>query len=210
MTDAPDIVETLSEEGPDPNGVRRHAKKMLTDYEYRRTYRRIDFYRPNRKQLEFHNCQAREVALRAGNQLGKTQAAGFQLASDALALYPGWYKGRQFLTRPPIERATDFLGWAACTTQGKTRDGAQTKLLGDIRQEKGLGTGMIPLDNIVGRPTMARGISDFVDTVRLRRETGGNAMIRFKTYEMDREAFQGEPVDEIWLDEDISRTDDTV
>ncbi len=57
---------------------------------------------------------------------------------------------------------------------------------------------------------MARGISDFVDTARLRRETGGRALIRFKTYEMDREAFQGEAVDEIWLDEDVSRTDDSI
>jgi hypothetical protein len=56
---------------------------------------------------------------------------------------------------------------------------------------------------------MARGISDFVDTVRLTRETGGSALIRFKTYEMDREAFQGEAVDDL-VDEDISRFDDTV
>ena len=206
MNDQP--AET--EEGPDPNDLRRHAKKMLTEFEYRKKYRRIDFYRPNRKQLLFHNTIAREKALRAGNQLGKTQAAGAQMTFDAIAYYPGWYEGRRFLERPKIERAEDFLGWAACTTQGKTRDGAQIKLLGDIRTEKGLGTGLIPLDNIVGRPTMARGISDFVDTVRLRRETGGNALIRFKTYEMDREAFQGEAVDVIWLDEDISRFDDTV
>jgi phage terminase large subunit-like protein len=61
---------------------------------------------------------------------------------------------------------------------------------------------LIPIDHIVGRPTMARGISDFVDTVTLRREGGGSAAIRFKTFEMDRKAFQGESVDEIWPDED--------
>jgi phage terminase large subunit-like protein len=198
------------DEGPDPNDLRRHAKKMFTETEYRKKFRRIDFYKPNNKQLEFHNTVARERALRAGNQIGKTQAAGAQMTFDALSFYPGWYSGRRFIERPKIERAEDFLGWAACTTQGKTRDGAQTKLLGDIRQDKGLGTGLIPLDNIVGRPTMARGISDFVDTVRLTRESGGTALIRFKTYEMDREAFQGEACDEIWLDEDISRTDDSI
>jgi hypothetical protein len=66
---------------------------------------------------------------------------------------------------PKIERPYDFIGWYGCTTSGKTRDGAQVKLLGDIRQQGGLGTGLIPLDNIVGKPTMARGISDFVDTI---------------------------------------------
>jgi hypothetical protein len=44
----------------------------------------------------------------------------------------------------------NFWGWVASTTSTTTRDGAQTKLLGDVRQEDGLGTVMIPLDHIVG------------------------------------------------------------
>jgi phage terminase large subunit-like protein len=190
------------EQGPDANQVRRQAKRMLTEIEYRKKYRRIDFYRPNQKQLEFHNLIAPERMFRAGNQLGKTHCVGAQLAFDALGRYPDWYQGRRFETPPAIERPFDFLGWVASTTSTTTRDGAQTKLLGDVRQQDGLGTGMIPLDNIVGRPTMARGISDFVDTVNLTRESGGRALIRYKTYEMDRKAFQGESVDVCWLDED--------
>lgn len=203
MTDqtADNVAETI-EEGPDPNDLRRHAKKMLTETEYRRRYRRIDHYRPNLKQMEFHNLLATEKMLRAGNQLGKTHAASAQMAMDALCLYPDWYTGRRFDDPPKIERPYDFIGWAGCTTSLKTRDGAQVKLLGDIRQQGGLGTGLIPLDNIVGRPTMARGIADFVDTVSLTRESGGNAVIRFKTFEMGREAWQGEAVDEVWGDED--------
>jgi phage terminase large subunit-like protein len=198
------------EQGPDPNDVRRHAKKMLTELEYRRRYRRIDFYKPNPKQMEFHNNTAPERALRAGNQTGKTTAAGAQMVFDALRRYPDWYKGFRFETPPKIERPFDFLGWVASTTSTTTRDGAQTKLLGDVRQHDGLGTGLLPLDHIQGRPTMARGISDFCDTVALRREGGGRALIRFKTYEMDRQAFQGEACDEIWTDEDVSRDDDTI
>jgi phage terminase large subunit-like protein len=196
------------EEGPDANQVRRQAKRMLTELEYRKKYRRLDYYRPNPKQLAFHNLIAPERMFRAGNQLGKTHCVGAQLAFDALGRYPDWYQGRRFETPPPIERPFDFLGWVASTTSTTTRDGAQTKLLGDVRQQDGLGTGMIPLDNIVGRPTMARGISDFVDTVTLQRESGGRALIRFKTFEMDRKAFQGESVDEAWLDEDAG--DDSV
>src|SRR5207244_2797500 len=82
--------------------------------------------------------------------------------------------GRQFITPPKIERPYDFIGWYGCTTSVKTRDGAQVKLLGDLRQQGGLGTGLIPLDNIVGRPTMGRGISDLVDTISLVREGGGH------------------------------------
>jgi phage terminase large subunit-like protein len=190
------------EEGPDPNDVRRHAKKMHTEMQYRQKYRRIDFYRPNPKQMEFHNLLVNEKMIRAGNQLGKTQSAAAQMTMDALSLYPGWYTGRQFIAPPKIERPYDFIGWYGCTTSDKTRDGAQVKLLGDIRQQGGLGTGLIPLDNIVGRPTMARGISDFVDTITLRRETGGAAILRGKTFAMGREAWQGEAVDVVWGDED--------
>jgi phage terminase large subunit-like protein len=198
------------EEGPDPNSVRRHAKKMLTNIEYLKKYRRLGFYKPHPKQLEFHNLLATEKCLRAGNQLGKSHAGAAQMAMDAIGWYPAWYEGFRFDVPAAIERPYEFLGWAACTTSATTRDGVQTKLLGDIRQSDGLGTGLIPLDSIVGRPTMSRGISDFVDTITLRRESGGRALIRLKTYEMDRRAFQGESVDEVWLDEDPSRDTDTI
>jgi len=211
MTAAPAVhLAENVEEGPDPNDVRRHAKRMFTEMQYRQKYRRIDFYRPNDKQREFHNSLAKELMLRAGNQQGKTHAAGAQMAMDALALYPEWYEGRRFIKPPPIERPIDFMGWAACTSQVKTRDGAQLKLLGPVGDEDGMGTGLIPLDNITGRPIMARGVSDCVDSISLRRETGGKAMIRFKTYPMGREAFQGEPVDVPWLDEDVSREDASI
>lgn len=198
------------EDGPDPNEVRRHAKKMFTEMQYRQRYRRIDFYRPNHKQLEFHNTISRETMLRACNQGGKTHAAGAQVTFDSLGLYPEWYEGRRFLKPPRIERPFEFLAWGSCTTSVKTRDGMQTKLLGPVRDKDGLGTGLIPLDNILGRPTMARGISDFVDSITVRREVGGKGVIRFKTYEMGREAFQGEACDEIWIDEDISREDGSI
>jgi phage terminase large subunit-like protein len=198
------------EQGPDPNSVRRHAKKMLTAVEYLRKYRRLGFYRPHPKQMQFPNLQATEKALRAGNQLGKSTAGAAQLAMDATGYYPDWYQGHRFDNPPPLERPYDFCAWCACTTSATTRDGIQTRLLGDIRMEGGLGTGLIPLDNIVGRPTMARGIADFVDTISIRRESGARAVIRLKTYEMDRKAFQGESCDEIWLDEDVSRDNDVI
>lgn len=194
-----------TDEGPDPNSIRRHQKKMLTELQYRMKYARFDFYRPNPKQLQFHGLRGTELMLRAGNQLGKTHAAAAQITMDALGRYPDWYDeagGRQFLVPPAIERPFDFLAWAACDTSTTTRAGVQTKLLGDIMQDGGLGTGLIPLDAIVGKPAMARGIADFVDSVTLRRDSGGAAIVRFKTYEMGRKAFQGEPVDEVWLDED--------
>lgn len=46
-----DVVD--QEPGPDANEVRRHAKKLYTESEYRRLYRRIDFYRPIRSSSSF-------------------------------------------------------------------------------------------------------------------------------------------------------------
>ena len=190
------------EQGPDPNDVRRHAKKMLTELEYRKKYRPDRLLPAQSEAVGISQSDRRRAHAQRGNQNGKTHGGGAQITFDALGVYPDWYQGRQFIEPPPIERPFDFLAWVASTTSTTTRDGAQTKLLGDIRQDDGLGTGLIPLDNIVGRPTMARGISDFVDSVTMRRENGGRALIRFKTFEIDRQAFQGEPCDEIWLDED--------
>ena len=197
------------DEGPDPNDVRRHAKKMLTNTEYRMKYRRLDFYKPNRKQLEFHNTVMPERMLRAGNQEGKTHAGAAQMAMDLIALYPEWYSGRRFTNPPKIERPYDFVGWGGCTTQDKTREGIQTKLFGDIIGGE-FGTGLVPLDNIVGRPTMARGISSFVDTVIMTREGGGKSAFRQKTFAMGREGWQVEAVDEVWIDEDPSRADNKI
>lgn len=197
------MSEPETEEGPDPNDLRRHAKRMYTEMQYRQKYRRLDFYKPNRKQLEFHNTIVPERMLRAGNQEGKTTAAGAEDAMHATQWYPEWFKGRRFLQKPKIERPFDFLAWCAAPSAQKVRDGMQTKLLGNLMDEGGLGTGMIPLDCIVGKPAMARGIADFVDTVTIRRDDGGTALIRFKTYEQGRQAFEGEAVDVISLDEDV-------
>lgn len=107
------------EQGPDPNDVRRHARKMFTERQYRQKYRRLDFYEPNRKQLEFHNTVMPERMLRAGSQQGKTHAGGAQMAMDLIAVYPEWYQGRRFLNPPKIERPYEFVGWGGCTNSGQ-------------------------------------------------------------------------------------------
>ena len=92
----------------------------------------------------FHNLRAVEKCLRAGNQLGKSHAGAAQMAMDSCCIYPHWHHGHKFDKPVAIERPFEFLGWAACTTSAATRDGVQSKLLGDIRQSDGLGTGLIP------------------------------------------------------------------
>jgi phage terminase large subunit-like protein len=186
-----------TEQGPDPNERRKHAKKLYSEREYRDRYYKILRYEPHPKQLAAHNSTAHRLMLQAGNQQGKTHCIGAQMAIDLTGAYDdfAWYKGPRALEK-------DILCWAASTTSVMSRDGIQAKLVGDLNQSDGMGTGLIPLDAIRGRPTMARGISNFIDTVAVRRSTGGVGTLRLKTFEQDRQAFQSEAVSRVWLDED--------
>lgn len=196
---ADDIIE-----GPDANQVRRHAKKMNTEQQYRQRYRRCDFYEPNPFQLSLHNApkDARLINLRAANGSGKTLSAAMQCSYDMQGDYPFWYMGRQFLTVPKIIRSYNFQVLISSITSQVLRDGLAKALLGDLSQEDGLGSGALPLDCIQGRPTMSRGISDYFDTVVINRAIGGQAMCTTRTYDAGRRVFQGVPYDQVFLDED--------
>jgi phage terminase large subunit-like protein len=189
--------EADHEEGPDPNDVRRHAKKMLTEQQYRDEYCKILRYRPHPRQLAAHNSSASRLALIAGNQQGKTTCIGAQMAIDITGTYDDfeWYEGPRLESR-------DMLAWAASSTATMTRDGVQAKLLGDLNCRNGIGTGLIPLDYIAGKPSMATRPTGFVDTATIKRATGGTGTLRLKTFEQGRQAFQTEPVHRLWLDED--------
>ncbi|HUZ32269.1 MAG TPA: terminase family protein [Xanthobacteraceae bacterium] len=183
------------------DSIGKHLKKLHTTTEYLQRYCRWNYYKPHPDtQLVFHNSHADERSIILGSQQGKTTAAGFEMAFSAVDLWPAWHTGRH--PKPPnIERAAKFIGWYASVSSQNVRDGAQEKLLGNIAQKDGLGTGAIPVDYIEGI-TMSRGISNFVDTVTVRRETGGIALLQSKTYEQSVLSYQGTPVDLSWVDED--------
>ena len=54
---------------------------------------------------------------------------------------------------------------------------------------------------------MARGIASFVDSITVRRESGGIGVLQSKTFEQDVRMFQGTPVDLALVDEDIGYDD---
>lgn len=155
---------------------------------------KLSFYEPYVKQQEFHDMGAfkQERLLRAGNQLGKTEAGAYEMAIHLTGRYPDWWMGRRW-DRP-------IKAWAAGVTGLSTRDVIQKKLFGEIGQ---LGTGAIPRDCLSREKiTLARGISDLYDTIRVKHVSGGDSMIRLKTYEQGREKFQGDAIDLGWFDEE--------
>jgi len=183
------------------NSLRSHLKKLHTTTEYLQRYCRWNYYRPHPDtQLLFHNSHATERSIVLGSQQGKSTATGYELAFSACDWWPDWHTGRH-PSPPQIERSAKFTGWYASISSQTVRDGIQSKLLGDISQKDGLGSGAIPLDYIRGI-SMSRGISNFVDTITVSRESGGIGLLQSKTYEQSVMSYQGVPVDMALVDED--------
>lgn len=154
------------------------------------------FYKPFAKQKEFHDNGLKYAyrCLGAGNQLGKTYAAGEEVAFHATGHYPPWWHGRR-LSKPNI-------GWV-CGESGKLiRDTSQKILIGRIQDEGSIGTGALPHDCIQHLQKASGNVPGLLDHIKVKHRTGGTSLIFFMSYEMGREKFQGETIDWIWFDEE--------
>jgi terminase large subunit-like protein len=162
----------------------RQQRAIIVNAERREEPRQIEnrlaYYKPYPKQAEFRAAKARERLLMAGNQLGKTLAGGFEAAMYATGRYPDWWQGERF------DRST--VGWCCGVTGEVVRDTVQKVLVGRPGQ---IGTGSIPKDAI-GELVTARGITDLLDVIKVRYESGGTSLIMLKSYLSGREKFQGE------------------
>lgn len=173
------------------------AMKKLDD---KRRFRKIDFFTPYPKQQEFFDLGAmvRERMLRAGNQIGKSEAGAVEMAYHLTGEYPDDWMGHRFTK--PVE------AWACGESSLMVRDIQQLKLFGKPGVPDELGTGFVPREAISGPPSLARGVTDAFDTVHVTHKTNGVAdglsTLHFKSYEQGRLKFQGAPVDVIWLDEE--------
>lgn len=166
-------------------------KQLEAEWSLRESQRSLTRYKPYPKQLEFHaaGAQFRERLLLAGNQLGKTLAAGMECAMHCTGQYADWWAGRRF--DKPVNC------WAAGVTGESTRDNVQRILLG---RPGSYGTGAIPKASLLGYSS-TRGIADLVDTIRIRHPLG-ESTIALKSYEKGREKWQGESLDVVWFDEE--------
>lgn len=165
-----------------------------------RRFNKMAFFDPYPKQEAFFDLGAtkRERLLIAGNQVGKTEAGAFETVCHLTGDYPEWWMGRRF-DHPTV-------GWICGETGLVVRDVQQEKLLGEPGVEDAFGTGYIPFDRIVGRPTLSRGVANAYDTVQVVHKTNGvkdgTSVGVFKSYEQGRTKFQGKGIDWGWLDEE--------
>jgi phage terminase large subunit-like protein len=138
-----------------------------------------------------------ERCMMAANRVGKTWGVGgYETALHLTGLYPEWWQGRRF--EAPIS------AWVAGDTRTTTRDIVQMSLLG-VGGDAGsgeIGTGLIPGDCIVGKPTPMQGVPGGIDTVAVKHKSGGLSSLGFKSYDQGRRTFQGTLKHLVWLDEE--------
>ena len=176
--------------------------ELHIELENRVKYNKINSYFPDKgplrrslykKHTEFFTAGAKfsERLMLAANRVGKTESVGgYEVTCHLTGDYPDWWKGKRF------DRPTQ--GWAAGDTNQTVRDILQYKLLGDFND---IGSGLIPKDLIL-KTTPKIGVSEGIETVRIKHKSGGTSLLGFKSYDQKRKSFQGTKKDFIWEDEE--------
>lgn len=174
----------------------RQIEKSIDELLAEKARNRILDYRPYPKQQAFHDMGASktERLLSAGNQLGKTLAGAHEMAYHLTGRYPDWWKGRMW------SRAV--RAWVGGESGEVVRDTSQKMLFGDVAANReNLGSGIIPADCIVN-VEWSRGVANAIDTAVIKHKSGKLSTIKFKSYEMKREKWQGDTIDIVWFDEE--------
>lgn len=169
-----------------------------------RRFHKIGFFKPYPKQMDFFAAGAThdERALIAANQVGKTMCGGFEDAVHLTGEYPTWWPGHRF--DHPIH------AWIAGPKADKVRDTTQAMLFGPWNKPDEFGSGFLPRDAIVGRPTLTRGVSGAYDTATVkwkdkhgRLDDSARSTITFMYYTEGQLAFASNTIDLFHGDEEM-------
>ena len=168
--------------------------RLEANMAHREAHRRFENFYPDTgplrrelypKHLQFFAAgrDHQERAFIAGNRTGKSSAASFELTAHLTGLYPSFWIGRRF-TRP-------ITAWAAGEDAKTVRETIQTALFGELSAP---GTGMLPAELIVSRVRRA-GVPEALDSAVIKHTSGGTSRVVLKSYDQQRESFQGARVD---------------
>ena len=149
------------------------ALEIAKELQRRNNTNRMKFYHPYTYQQKFHNANAQQRLLMAGNRVGKSFCGAMEMAYHATGKYPDWWRGRKF-TQP-------VRAWVGGVSNETTRDVCQKELIGQPDDPSARGTGSIPLDDI--KETIRKpGVPNALNSVIIRHITGGYSRIGFKAY----------------------------
>jgi phage terminase large subunit-like protein len=131
-------------------------------------------------------------ALMGANRCGKSLMGAFEVAVHATGEYPAWWEGIRY-TEP-------VLVWVAGDTGKTVRDIIQPHLVGTKADPD---RGVIPPHRLLKRLNKP-GVPEALELVDVQHVSGRPSTIVFKSYDQERQAFQGSAVDFAWLDEEPS------
>ncbi len=177
------------------------ALKLLEQLDRYKSTHRLNDYQPYDFQRRFHHAKgfatdklARQRALLAANQIGKSHCGAMEVAMHLTGRYPAWWKGHKF-GRP-------IVALCGSNTNEQTRDVVQAELFGDPSDDKKIGTGTIPLECITEKPIRKPGVPNAYDQVAVKHITGGTSKVMFRAYEQGAKKHMGSRIDLGWCDEE--------
>ena len=159
------------------------ASLLIGEMERRKRDDKLKYYRPHKKQMEFHRCMKRNRWVLGGNRTGKTEVG----AAEAV----WWARG----THPFRRISRPVEGWVISLTNEVQRDVAQKKVLSYLNPAWIKGVKM--REGRADDPD--HGVIDFILVESVH---GGNSVIGFKSCDQGRDRFQGTSKDFIWFDEE--------
>lgn len=176
------------------------ALSLLDAIEHRRTFHKLEYYKPYPFQVKFHNqkghmtdAPASQRALMCANQIGKTTCGAMEVAIHATGMYPDWWEGSRF--KGPVRVL------CGSNTNEQTRDNLQAELFGDPTDDKMLGTGAVPKD-MIGERIRKPGVPNAFDSIAVRHVNGGMSRVMFRAYEQGAKKHMGSRIDLGWMDEE--------
>jgi phage terminase large subunit-like protein len=187
-------------------------QELYKELIYRRKWRKIDFIFPDKGQNDLTNSKStwsrelfpkhlefmslgskyRQRWLSAGNRVGKTLMAAYEVTCHLTGEYPSWWTGKRF------DGPSDW--WIVGQTSQTVQQILQEELLGPIGE---FGSGMVPLDklDLESLPSASKaGVA--VQGFKVKHKSGGFSTVGFKSIESGILAFTG-TAKSVWIDEPV-------
>lgn len=174
---------------------KRQLLELLEEKKKRLAFNKLAEFVPYEYQKEFINASGSFTTrfCMAGNRVGKSEVAAYEVVIHATGIYPDWWEGKKF------DCPTRIL--CAGVSNTSMRDIMQEKLVGEPTNRSMWGSGMIPKDKL-GSTARKAGIPDALSSVLVKHVTGGWSKISFISYESGKEAFMGTSSHFVNLDEE--------
>lgn len=174
------------------------GQKLVTAVEaiqaliYAKKHNQMEVFRPYEWQEDFYAAGKtnKQRQILAGNRVGKSAGAAYEIALHLTGRYPDWWQGHRFTRETTI--------WCVGTTGEQIRDVIQFILFGRLHPP--FDGGMVPAD-LITKIVRAIGTPFLAKDVHVRHVSGNNSVCSLKSYTQNVSALMGASIDVGWIDE---------